>query len=288
LYYGLAFGWAWGVWLAAGVLAPQALPLAVLPGAWAPTLSALVVTGLVDGRTGLRELAGRLLRWRVGPGWYGVTAACVAGTVWAARRLFASFGGDLPAMTLPPGVPAEAWPLAVPMVFVINLLLGGPLAEELGWRGFALDKLRARYSGLTSALIVGATWAVWHLPFYWLSQKAVTGGLPFVWFGLLVVAWSVMMAWVYINTGSLLLPVLMHAGANTLVGTLGLLGQGASTPAPVAIYAALNGLAVAAIVVVFGRNLGRHTVTAPARWATSVSGPSAGQAPPASSTGLGR
>jgi membrane protease YdiL (CAAX protease family) len=217
--------------------------------------------------------------------WYGALLLVVAGTVLAARGVYAAIGGTLPPPTLPADVPPGAWPFAVPAIFMINLVLGGPLAEELGWRGFALEKLRARYSTLTSALIVGATWAVWHLPFYWLSQEAVTGGLPFAWFGLLVVAWSVLMAWLYVNTGSLLLPVLMHAGANTLVGTLGLLGPGASTPALVATYAALNGLVVAGIVALFGRNLVRQLPAGPARRTTRTGGPSLNEAPQAPSAG---
>jgi membrane protease YdiL (CAAX protease family) len=258
LFFVFSFGWAWGVWLSVGWLAPHALPVATLPGAWAPTLAALLVTGLAEGRQGVRQLLVRLLRWRVGLAWYGVIALGLAGTALAARGLYAALGGAVPPMTLPPKVPPQAWPVAVPMIFVINLLVGGPLAEELGWRGFALDKLRLRYSTLTAALLVGAVWAAWHLPFYWLGEASVVGGLPFGWFVPVTLAWSVLMAWAYVNTQSLLLPVLVHAGVNTLLGTLGLLGTSGNALGLAALYAGANWLAVAIIVAVFGRDLVRR------------------------------
>lgn len=258
LFYTLAFGGAWILWLGVGVLAPHALPAAVLPGAWAPTLAALTVTGLAEGKSGVRARLGQLVRWRVGLGWYAAVGVCLTGTVWAARSLYAALGGELPALTLPPGVPPEAWPMAAPVILALNLVLGGPLAEEVGWRGLALEKLRARHNTLIAALIVGALWAAWHLPFFWLAGgEAVTGGLPFGWYALLVTAWSVQMAWAYANTGSLLLPVVLHAGANTLVGTLGLVGHGGNPPGLLATYVGLNWLVVAGVALVFGRQLVR-------------------------------
>jgi membrane protease YdiL (CAAX protease family) len=231
----------------------------VLPGAWAPTLAALAVTGLAEGKPGVRALLGRLVRWRVGLRWYAAVGLSLAGMVWAARGLYAALGGERPAMTLPPGVPPEAWPVAVPMILALNLLVGGPLAEELGWRGLALEKLRARHSTLVAALIVGSLWAAWHLPFFMLAGgEAVTGGLPFGWYALLVTAWSVQMAWAYANTGSLLLPVLVHAGANTLIGTLGLVGHGDRSAGLLATYVGLNWLVVAGVAAVFGRGLVRR------------------------------
>ena len=270
VFLGLAFGWAWAWWLGVGLLEPAALPLAVLPGAWAPTLAAVAVTGLTAGRPGVRALVGRLLRWRVGLGWYAAVLLSAAGLVWAARGVFGWLGGAVPPMTLPPDVPPDAWPLAVPMIVLINLLVGGPLAEEAGWRGFALDRLRARYSTLSAALIVGGLWAAWHLPFYWLpAGAAVTGGLPLGGFALLVTAWSVLMAWLYANTRSLLLPVLLHAGANSALGTLGLLGQAAQAPGLLAVYIALNWLVVGVIVAAYGRELVGRRAPVPAATAAA-------------------
>ncbi|HSJ47167.1 MAG TPA: CPBP family glutamic-type intramembrane protease, partial [Euzebyales bacterium] len=40
----------------------------------------------------------------------------------------------------------------------------GAFSEELGWTGFAVPTVRPRHSVLTTGLIVGAMWAVWHVP----------------------------------------------------------------------------------------------------------------------------
>ena len=44
--------------------------LGALVALYGPTFSALVITALGDGRAGLRELLGRLVRWRVPAQWY--------------------------------------------------------------------------------------------------------------------------------------------------------------------------------------------------------------------------
>jgi len=55
---------------------------------------------------------------------------------------------------------ASPWLLALP-VFLSTLILTG-VAEEIGWRGFALPRLQTRFSALTASLILAALWAPWH------------------------------------------------------------------------------------------------------------------------------
>ena len=44
-------------------------PLWGFPALFGPTLAAVIVAAITDGRPGLRELVGRLVRWRVGARW---------------------------------------------------------------------------------------------------------------------------------------------------------------------------------------------------------------------------
>lgn len=52
-------------------------------------------------------------------------------------------------------------------------LLGGPLGEEPGWRGFALPRMQARLGRLRATLLLALLWTGWHLPLFlmhgWIS-----------------------------------------------------------------------------------------------------------------------
>jgi membrane protease YdiL (CAAX protease family) len=93
-------------------------------------------------------------------------------------------------------------------------LWGPGLFEEIGWRGFALPYLQQRYSALTSSLIIGLVWALWHVPFF-------VGAIPFPWEDLvffvpLVIVCSIIFTWVYNTTdGSLLAVILLHGAINS-------------------------------------------------------------------------
>ncbi|MFI4973648.1 MAG: CPBP family intramembrane glutamic endopeptidase [Caulobacterales bacterium] len=247
---------AWSIWLPVGLFAPRYFLFAVLPGAWAPSLSAVVLTWAGEGAPGVRRLLARLLKWRVGLRWYLVVLFGSAAVAYLAIGINVLFGGRVPQLSLPPGVPHDAWLIVLPLVFVINVFVGGPLAEDIGWRGYILPKLRERLGALNAGLVVGVVWVAWHAPFFIFPEgRSVVGNIPFVWFALMTTAWSVLFAWVYVNTGSILMPVLFHAAINTTLGSLGLLGQTSGSVTPLALNTALTWAAVGAVVLFYGRDL---------------------------------
>ncbi len=110
------------------------------------------------------------------------------------------------------------------LIFLMNAIHGG-LSEEPGWRGFALPRLQGRFSPLTSSIILGVLWAVWHAParFGGIEAKTLEDTL-IEWVLILFV--TVIMTWFYNRTeGSILVTALFHASMNTasrfLPGTLG-------------------------------------------------------------------
>jgi membrane protease YdiL (CAAX protease family) len=227
-YFALTFTISWGCMLLIisghGVIQGNSertdpfLYLAMLSG---PTIAGILLTGLVYGRAGLREFRSRLLRWRVGSRWYAIallTAPLVAMT------------------TLVVLLPTS--PIFLPGIFSSNdktsLVLAGITAglvagffEELGWTGFAVPRLRLRYSVFITGLIVGLLWGVWHLLlFFWTAGGfsetfSLDIFVPSVLFCIGVApAFRVLMVWVYDHTGSLLVTMLMHVSSTGGVLTI--------------------------------------------------------------------
>ena len=87
-----------------------------------------------------------------------------------------------------------------------------PLGEEIGWRGYALPRLIARFGPLTASFIIGVLWTFWHVPMLTLQGVSPELYLVFVPF---MIGGSVLFTWVFRHTrGSLLLAVLVHVGAH--------------------------------------------------------------------------
>lgn len=109
-------------------------------------------------------------------------------------------------------------------------LLGGPLNEEPGWRGFALPRLQVRHGPLRGSLLLGALWFLWHAPLFlvqgWLS-------VPIWAFAILLLCLSVLMTWGFNRSrGSILSAVLMHAVFNSSFPILVGLCRGVPTREP--------------------------------------------------------
>ncbi|MFN3304096.1 MAG: lysostaphin resistance A-like protein [Roseateles sp.] len=241
----LAYGLSWSWWLAMGALGWRVAPGSAathLPGLLGPALAALGVTGWAEGRVGLRALLARCARWPR-PRWrtlgLALSPLLVAALVFAA---LAPFTGRLPVWTqfkAYPGLPAD-WPWFA--VVVAALLLNG-FGEELGWRGFLLQRLARRHGPPRAALGVAAVWALWHLPLFWVhaGMAAMLGPMLLGWVGGLV-AGSLLLGWLFMATDSVLVVALWHTAFNFMVATPP--GQGA-------VAIALNALVVLAAVRVW-------------------------------------
>ena len=222
-YFGLCFLMAWVVWIPAGLWA-AASPALVLLGAWAPTLAALLVTGATEGRTGLWALMRSLTKWRVPAKYYAFAILSVLGLALLSMSVHVLLGGPRPEITDTAarfGVPANLFLVLTPLIFVTSIFFGGPIAEELGWRGFAQPRLQSQLGAGTAGLLIGFLWSLWHLPLFYFSPGAV-GNLPVGYYIPLVTALGVLFAWLYNRSeGSVLLCILLHAGVNFAVGIIG-------------------------------------------------------------------
>ncbi len=168
----LAFTWACHlpVALAERGMLTQSLPAFALlfVDGYGPTIMAITFTARADGWVGVRALLGRALRWRVAPIWYGVVFGGPLLLHLAAMGLHVSLGGQPPHL----GDLIEQLPRVLLMGVVMLPL--GPLGEEFGWRGYLLPALQSHRGALTASVILGAIWAVWHLPLIWMPSQALS------------------------------------------------------------------------------------------------------------------
>lgn len=209
-----------------------------------PTVAAFVMTGLLEGRAGIRRLLSRYVLWRVKLRWYlfvllGIPAIEVLGAI------------------VVPGVIESMNPitlsliLAYPLAFITTLVLGGPLGEEPGWRGFALPRLQAQHGPLAGATLLGVLWGCWHLPLFWSGVWTTLSLTNVVMFIVMITALTIIITWVFNNAkGSLLITMLMHASFNTFADHM----LGPAFPAPILnvdpLLPELIGFGVAALVLI--------------------------------------
>lgn len=214
-YFLIAFGFTWAYVLVFLVLLRVPLNLWTnIPIILGPTVAAFSMTAVTEGKPGIRHFLQRFALWRVNVVWYLVVLVGIP-------LVFV-----LSAIIIPPGVlasfqalPLSSW-LLYPVTFILVLLVGGPLLEEPGWRGFALPRLEQQWGPLGGSLILGILWAVWHFPLYlvpvWAAQNAGLSLSSISVFTLGVIAFTLIMTWVFNHTrGSLLTVILLHASINT-------------------------------------------------------------------------
>ena len=238
VFFGLTFTVTWGIGLAA-LLFPSQLeaifgpmsegnPLFFL-AVFSPTLSSLLLTGIVEGREGIWVLVSRLGRWRFNIFFYFFVLIIVPALGYVAA-VIGGRGSDLD---------LRYWYLYLPLLFSRVFTDPGPLGEELGWRGFALPRLLRRYDALKSSIILGVLWGLWHLPAV-LCSGLPQQGVSIVAFILGGVALSILSTWLYNNSGgSVLVTALLHLTINFSLVII---------EAPIWIFMGL--LAVMAILVV--------------------------------------
>jgi uncharacterized protein len=205
------------LWLNGGSDAPLVLWIAVTAlGNYSPLLAALLLTYQTDGRTGIQQLLRPLTWWRVSGYWYVVAFGYEAFVLLLAAATGRLLTGQWPAF------PDNYYLWMLPLIFLIIFFQAG-IAEEIGWRGYALPRLQSRWTALQSSLVLGVVWAFWHLPSYFVPGTYHYGrDLTFFgWYVLSVVATTIVMTWVFNGTrGSLMLVILLHTAQNTAVAFL--------------------------------------------------------------------
>jgi len=231
-YFVIALGWSTVFWAAASLLERSEHPpssLLFLFGGAGPLIAAVALTSFRETSATQRDFWIRVVDVRR-IGWRWLCAALVFPPALLGLAILLEFvvGGALPL----DAEHSQGWALAVdagqPQSFAA--ILGvifftfwfGPLPEEIGWRGFALDRLQCRMSALSSSLLLGTIWALWHLPLFFIPETYQCDlglGTMRSWIFLAhFLPLSVLMTWIYNSTRrSTLSAVLVHFSSNFCV-----------------------------------------------------------------------
>lgn len=224
LFFGLTFAFTWLLWIlvAASGMTSKTFPGALLYilGGFGPSLAAVVLVFRFLTAAERRDFWRRIVNFReISPAWYALIFLGLPLTLVLSILVSGLLGSE------PPGYDAlkaiAAQPVELLPLLIVGIL-GGPLAEELGWRGFALDRMVRRWGWLPATLILAVIWWVWHLPLFFIpgtTQHAWGVFTPeFFIFALNIVPLSVLLAMAYLrNHRSILAAVLVHFLFNFLL-----------------------------------------------------------------------
>lgn len=233
IFFGVTFAITWGCWLAAIALGisfdSAAGLLLLLLGLLGPGVAGIAFVYLAYDEAGRTDFWDRVRQGRrISARWLLTILLLPPVVVITAAVADIALGGT--------SVSLGGWagefdtnPAAfLPTLFFATL---PPLLEELGWRGYALDRLQLKWSALASSLVLGIVWAVWHLPLFFIEgsyqhDMVGFGTLEFWMFMIGIVPLSVAFTWIYNNTArSILAVILLHGWTNFTVQTIELTGR---------------------------------------------------------------
>jgi uncharacterized protein len=231
-------------------------PLLGIFGLFGPALAAMIMAAVTGGKTGLKALLSRAVRWRVGLPWYVIALGLPTVLSLATAALAYLLGA--PKLL-------QVGTLTIFDIILFVLVVG----EELGWRGYALPLLLDKRSPLTASVILGVVWGLWHLPTF-LVPGTPQYGLPLTAFVLLTIEYSILMTWVFLHTlGSVLIATVFHGAINLSQGIfLGGL-DGATRYWLLSIVYGVAAVIVAVLLGVRARRGLAEAGQAPVRWPTT-------------------
>lgn len=218
VFLGATFIFSWFVWGMMIIFPPAEkffIPLLFL-GAFGPSIVALFLVFQEGGIQSLLEFAIRVFDIRkISWQWYLFIFLFFPIVLVIGYVLIFLLGGEIPDLnTYFEGIKSSS----DFFYLVIFMLLGGPLAEELGWRGYILEPLQEKWGKLKSSLIIGFFWILWHLPLFFIegsSQSQKGFGIAFWSWVLQLLFLSIIFTWVYnLTQRSILAAILLHLMAN--------------------------------------------------------------------------
>lgn len=215
----MAFAFSWLFWVPQALVSRGVLPVPSIladfllsplnPAAFGPLVSAFSLTYFNEGVVGVKTLLKRGVDYGFRKVWFIPIFLLFPAMTGGALLLAVLSGETLPELPTLYDIPMIA------IMFAYIFFLGGPFQEEWGWRGYALDRLQARWDALPSSLLLGLTWGFWHLPLFFIPGS-IQSQTPIWGFMILILCGSVLFTWIYNNTGGSILAVMLFHTMNNL------------------------------------------------------------------------
>ena len=248
VFFVATYAWTWLIWGVAiflGVNMETAIGFVLLLlGVMGPMVTGIGFTYLTRDKEGRRDYWKRVISFkRIPARWYLVIFLFVPVLNILAALLDVLTGGS-----------GATWGEAVlnvvsnPLSIIPSILFASliPFIEELGWRGYVLDRLQEKRSALVSSLILGIVWSLWHLPMFFVQGSYQAGlgvgTLAFWLFIIGVVPLSLPFTWIYNNTGRSTLAVILFHSMVNFTGELIALTERADTYSIVLWFVAAIGI----------------------------------------------
>ena len=203
--------WIPGILKTQGITYPGFLDFFSYLPTFGPLVAALILIAVNDGKKGIKRLFKKAWDWKFRK-------------IWILFIFLIAIFLPLISLLIKNLIEKESFmlgsPLAMaPLIAVIILFTGGPL-EEFGWRGYALPLLQRKFNALTSSLILGVVWALWHLPLHFINTT-VQYHIPIYEFAAVTIIGAILYTWIYNGTGgSLSAVILFHWMGNLFGGAL--------------------------------------------------------------------
>lgn len=182
-------------------------------GALGPSISALLLTYILKGKTKVKELLKEVLKWRVSIIWW------IIGLYgwWFLCSILALFLNDTDISKISFSFLVSI--INIPaIIFILQLpLMVGMFGEEVGWRGFALPRLLEKYNPIIVSFILAIPWLLWHSPLFvfneWTGESSL--GYFLLKYFLRILPLSIIFTWFFQRTkGSLLLIIILYKSFN--------------------------------------------------------------------------
>ena len=213
IFFGLTILYSWTLWGIAILMGQDYMSFPTIIfyalGGFGPSLIGLILIYLTYNKDQKHEFKARAFDVkRFGAKWYGIFLILIVIPIFVSMFVAALIWEDLSFMG-----EISTFSLSVLMPTYFAFLIIAVLAEEFGWRGFALDPLQDKYSALNASLQLGIVWSIWHFPLYLIKgtfQNSLGfGSISFFLYSLDIIPGAIIYTWIYNNTDRSILSVII-------------------------------------------------------------------------------